>query len=100
MARKARLQRTDSGFIDNEIVNNPPSDQARHVPTPTRQDRQRAEILDSIEAGRLQHAADLAHEHLAEFPRDRSVRAAVTAALEHSPDAHIRRRVDEFARRG
>jgi hypothetical protein len=77
-------------------VNHSPLRQARHELTPTRQDRQRAEILDSIDAGRLQHAADLAHEHLAEFPRDRSVLAVVTAALERSPDVHVRRRIREF----
>jgi hypothetical protein len=77
-------------------VNHPPLNQARHDPTPTREDRQRAEILDSIEAGRLQHAADLAHEHLAEFPHDRSVRSVVTAALDRSPNQHVRRRASEF----
>ena len=78
-------------------MNHPPFNQARYEPTPTRADRQRAEILHSIEAGRLQHAADLAHEHLAEFPGDRSVRSAITAALDQSPDQHVRRRVAEFA---
>ena len=77
-------------------VNHPPLNPALDEPTPTRQDRQKAEILDSIDAGRLQHAADLAHEHLAEFPGDRSVRSAVEAALERSPDDHVRRRASEF----
>jgi hypothetical protein len=66
--------------------------------TRTRRDRQRAEILGSVDAGRLQHAADLAHEHLAEFPSDRSIRSAVTAALERSTDERVRRRAGEFAR--
>ncbi|HWM18751.1 MAG TPA: hypothetical protein VNO51_03635 [Ilumatobacteraceae bacterium] len=77
-------------------MNNPAFDPALDEPAPTRQDRQKAEILDSIDAGRLQHAADLAHEHLAEFPDDRSVRSAITAALQRSPDDHVRRRANEF----
>jgi len=77
-------------------VNHSPFNQARHESTPTREDRQRAEILDGIEAGRLQHAADLAHEHLAEFPHDQAVRSAITAALDQSPDQPVRRRAGEF----
>jgi hypothetical protein len=66
--------------------------------TRTRRDRQRAEILASVVAGRLHRAVDLAHEHLVEFPCDRTVYSAVVAALERCADERVRRRVAEFAR--
>ena len=59
------------------------------VPEPalTRQDRQRVEILRSVGAGQLHRAADLAHEHLAEFPSDRLIRSAVSDTLARAPTA-------------
>jgi hypothetical protein len=61
-----------------------------------RKRRQHDEICTSIADGRLHHAADLAHEHLAEFPDDHAIRTALLAALEHSSEAHVRRRSTEF----
>jgi hypothetical protein len=97
-ARKARLQRADSGFHDDRTVDTPQTNYALPEPTLTRQDRQRVEVLASVDAGRLHRAADLAHEHLAEFPSDRSVLLAVVTALERCTDERVRRRVGEFAR--
>ncbi|HEX4981008.1 MAG TPA: hypothetical protein VFV63_04885 [Ilumatobacteraceae bacterium] len=74
-----------------------PTSHALPGPTLTRQRRQRAEILASVDAGHLHRAADLAHEHLAEVPNDRAVLLAVVTALERCSDARIRRRVAEFA---
>jgi hypothetical protein len=82
--------------VNTTPQSNPPASPPRGEPTLTRRVRQRAEILGSIDAGRLHRAADLAHEHLAEFPRDRSIRVAVVAALEHCADEHVRRRAHEF----
>ena len=61
-----------------------------------RRDRQSAEIITLISARRLDRAADLAHEHLAEFPCDGAIRSAVVVALDTSPDHRLRRRVTEF----
>jgi hypothetical protein len=64
-----------------------------------RRDRQRVEIIALISHDQLPRAADLAHEHLAEFPDDRMVRTAIVEALDHSGQHALRRRVDEFADR-
>jgi hypothetical protein len=61
-----------------------------------RQRRQHDEICAGISDGRLHRAADLAHEHLAEFPNDHTIRTAVIEALEQSPDRQLRRRRSEF----
>jgi hypothetical protein len=58
--------------------------------------RQRDEICRSISSDHLHHAADLAHEHLAEFPDDRTIRTLLLDALAHSTDDHVRRRCREF----
>jgi hypothetical protein len=63
---------------------------------PCRFERQRREILRSIADQQLHHAADLAHEHLVEFPDDELVRLTLVAALEASTDVRLRRRVAEF----
>ena len=64
---------------------------------PRRRDRQRVEIIALISHDQLQRAADLAHEHLAEFPDDGSVRTAIVEALNRNGQHTLRRRVDEFA---
>jgi hypothetical protein len=62
----------------------------------TRRERQRAEILGLASTDHLHRAADLAHEHLSEFPDDRCVQHAVVAALDGSSDPDVRRRAGEF----
>jgi hypothetical protein len=62
-----------------------------------RRHRQRAEILDLLAAQQLHRAADLAHEHLAEFADDDEVRRSTTTALGASADPHLRRRAGEFS---
>jgi hypothetical protein len=61
-----------------------------------RQDRQRAEILRAIDQQHVHRAADLAHEHLAEFPEDHVVREHVLDAVMASPDRRLRNRAGEF----
>ena len=61
-----------------------------------RRQRQRSEILRLLAAQQLHHAADLAHEHLAEFADDHHIRRSLTAALEASADPHLQRRAGEF----
>jgi hypothetical protein len=61
-----------------------------------RQRRQYDEICAVISTGLLHHAADLAHEHLAEFPDDHAVRSVVLDALDRSTDERHRRRRSEF----
>jgi hypothetical protein len=61
-----------------------------------RKRRQHDEICTSIAGGRLHHAADLAHEHLAEFTDDDTIRTVLLAALDESPDPQLRRRRSEF----
>ena len=58
--------------------------------------RQHDEICRSIASDHLHHAADLSHEHLAEFPDDHTVRTLLLDALEHSTDDNVRRRRSEF----
>jgi hypothetical protein len=70
-------------------------DVARPRPA-SRRDRQRAEIERLVGAGHLAHAADLAHEHLAEFRDDGGIRIAVVAALAASRESVLRARVREF----
>jgi hypothetical protein len=61
-----------------------------------RRERQRATILRLLGAHELRRAADLAHEHLAEFPDEPTLRRAVTKALFGSTDPALRCRADEF----
>jgi hypothetical protein len=61
-----------------------------------RRQRQRAEIAELLAGGDVQRATDLAHEHLAEFPDDDGLRAAVVKALRADADPRVRRRVDEL----
>lgn len=61
-----------------------------------RQDRQRAEILRAIDQHLLHRAADLAHEHLAEFTDDHVVREHLLDALVRSPDRRLQGRAREF----
>jgi hypothetical protein len=63
-----------------------------------RRRRQHDEICASISAGQMHRAADLAHEHLAEFPDDHTVRSTLLAALEHAADQRLQRRRSEFTR--
>src|SRR5262245_58675290 len=58
--------------------------------------RQREELARLIDAARLQRAADLAHEHLAEFADDHLARGFIVRALAASHDDQVRRRADEF----
>ena len=61
-----------------------------------RRQRQHAEILRLLAAQQLHRAADLAHEHLAEFADDHHIRRSVTAALRASADPSVQRRAGEF----
>jgi hypothetical protein len=61
-----------------------------------RRERQRAEIFCLLATKQLHRAADLAHEHLAEFADDHHVRHRVIAALDASADPHLQRRAGEF----
>jgi hypothetical protein len=61
-----------------------------------RRRRQHDEICASISAEHLHHAADLAHEHLAEFPDDHEVLSVLLDALERAADPRLRRRSSEF----
>jgi len=65
-----------------------------------RRERQRAEIYGLVAGRDLHRAADLAHEHLAEFPDDHCIRCAVAYALDTSSDPRLRWRTDEFSRPG
>jgi hypothetical protein len=62
----------------------------------SRRRRQQAEILRLLASQHLHRAADLAHEHLAEFPDDHHVQHSVIAALNTSADPHLQRRAGEF----
>ncbi len=64
--------------------------------TRRRRQRQQAEILRLLAAQQLHRAADLAHEHLAEFPDDHHVQRSVIAALNASADPQLERRAGEF----
>jgi len=68
------------------------------APTSTRRDRQRAVIGRLLDAHQLSRAADLAHEHLAEFPGDDALRRTVVSALLASPDPYLHRRAAQLAR--
>jgi hypothetical protein len=61
-----------------------------------RRQRQQAEILRLLAAQGLHRAADLAHEHLAEFADDHHIRRCLTAALNASTDPQLQRRAGEF----
>jgi hypothetical protein len=58
--------------------------------------RQQAEIRRLVARQQLHRAADLTHEHMAEFPDDDDVRRDVIAALDISADLCTRRRSGEF----
>jgi hypothetical protein len=62
----------------------------------SRRDRQRAEIERLVGDGHLGRAADLAHEHLADFRDDRRVRTVVADALAVSAEPVLRARASEF----
>ena len=47
----------------------------------TRRGRQKAEILASIDQGRVAHALDLAYEHFAEFGIDRLIAERLAAEV-------------------
>ena len=64
--------------------------------TRRRRQRQQAEILRLLAAQQLHRAADLAHEHLAEFADDHHVQRSVIAALNASADPQVERRAGEF----
>jgi hypothetical protein len=61
-----------------------------------RRDRQRAELAALLAEGALERAADLAHDHLADFPDDAGTRAAVAAALAGSGDDRLAARAAEL----
>jgi hypothetical protein len=87
--------RDDDRRVDPRPLND---DSLQRVPL--RRERQRVEILDLVADHQLHRAADLAHEHLAEFPGDWCVRCAVVAALDSSADPQLRRRAGELSGRG
>ena len=73
-----------------------PTDPALRVdPIGRRRDRHRAEIIACLAAARCDRAADLAHEHLSEFPDD-ELRDTVRAALRSAADPRVQRRATEF----
>ena len=74
-------------------VTEPPEDV-----TSLRRRRHGDEVNSLLETGQLDRAADLAMEHLSEFPDDVAVRAAVAAALLASGDARRRRRAIHLGR--
>jgi hypothetical protein len=94
--RQADRQRNTSGPGDDRSVDPQRSDRPTPKPLTTRGERQRAEILALVAKEQLQRAADLAHEHLAEFPDDRCVRSAVATALDATADPDLRRRAAEL----
>jgi len=73
-----------------------PTDDDISPGTNPRRQRQHAEILRLLAAQQLHRAADLAHEHLAEFADDHHLRRSVTAALRASADPGVQRRAGEF----
>jgi hypothetical protein len=75
-------------------VTGPPEDA-----TSLRRRRHRDELASLLGCGQLHRAADLAMEHLSEFPDDVAVRVAVTAALLASDDPHLCRRAVHLAPR-
>jgi hypothetical protein len=72
-----------------------PDDVTRAAPV-SRRDRQRAEIERLVGGGHLGRAADLAHEHLADFRDDQRVRTVVVNALAASAEPVLRTRASEF----
>jgi hypothetical protein len=62
-----------------------------------RVERHRAEIVALVAAGRLDRAADLAHEHLFEVPGDPTVLEPLLRSLRASPSARLQARVAEFS---
>jgi len=77
------------------VETHPPDDETARG-TRLRRQRQEAEILRLLSSPQLHRAADLTHEHMAEFPDDDHVRRRVIAALNASADPNLRRRADEF----
>ena len=89
-------QRTESASDHHQLVHPQPSDDDASAAIHHRRQRQQAEILRLLAAQQLHRAADLAHEHLAEFADDHQVRGSLTAALNASADSHVQRRASEF----
>jgi hypothetical protein len=90
-------QRTASATEHRQLVEPHPSDDDDATPgIDPRRRRQQAEILRLVVTQQLHRAADLSHEHLAEFPGDYHIRRNVMAALDASADPHLRRRSGEF----
>ena len=94
--RTVDRQRTASATDHHQFVEPPPSDDDTPPGVHPRRQRQQAEILRLLSRQQLHRAADLTHEHLAEFPNDDHVRRSVMAALDASSDPRLRRRAREL----
>lgn len=83
--------------MDSESAHDAAMDVHDHSdPAVARRARQRRELMDLVAEDRLQRAADLAHEHLAEFADDDEARQLVLRALHATSDGSVRRRAREF----
>jgi hypothetical protein len=66
----------------------------------SRQDRQRAELLELCRSGSASRAVDLAFAHFADFGRDDELLVALTQALDRAvAPAAVRRRLAELTAR-
>jgi hypothetical protein len=89
-------QRTESASDHRDLMDPRRSDEDTSSAIGSRRQRQQAEILRLLAAQQVSRAADLAHEHLAEFPDDDHLRSSGAAALNASTDPHLQRRSREF----
>jgi len=96
LTRPLDRQRTASAADHHELVEPQPPEDDTASPIDSRRRRQQAEILQLVSRQELHRAADLSHEHLADFPDDDHVRHSITAALNASADPQTRRRAREF----
>ena len=96
LTRPVDRQRTESASDHDALVDPQRSDDDTASGTQPRRLRQQAEILRLLAAQQLHRAADLTHEHLAEFADDHHIRRTLTAALNASADPHLQRRAGEF----
>ena len=96
LARPVDRQRTASASGHHQLVEPQPADDDTTPGIHPRRQRQQAEILRLLSRQQLHRAADLSHEHMAEFPDDHLVRRRVMAALNASADPRLRRRAGEF----